>query len=54
MRNYETMINSFESLELFMKTVPNIKTFKKMIPLNTDGFKWSEEDRKYAKENWNN
>ena len=52
MSNYETMINSFESLELFMKTVPNIKTFKKMIPLNTDGYKWSEEDRKYAQENW--
>ena len=54
MRNYETMVNSFESLELFMKTVPNIKTFKRMIPLNTDGYKWSEEDRKYAQENWNN
>jgi hypothetical protein len=52
MRNYEDMIQSFQSLELFMRTVPNMKTFKKMIPLNTDGYKWSDEDRKYAKENW--
>ena len=54
MKNYETMINSFTSLEVFMRTVPNTKTFKQMIPLNTDGFKWSEVDREYAKANWNN
>ena len=54
MKNYETMVSSFTSLEVFMRTVPNIKTFKQMIPLNTDGFKWSEVDREYAKANWNN
>jgi hypothetical protein len=53
-QNYETMINSFESLEVFMANVPNTKTAMKMVPLNTDGYKWSEEDREYAKENWNN
>jgi len=54
MTNYENMIQSFQSLELFMNTVPNIQTFKRMIPLNTDGYKWSKEDREQAKENWNN
>ena len=54
MKNYKTMINSFTSLEVFMRTVPNTRTFKQMIPLNTDGFKWSEVDREYAKANWNN
>ena len=48
------MINSFESLEVFMANVPNTETAMKMVPLNTDGYKWSEEDREYAKENWNN
>ena len=52
--NYETMINSFESLEVFMANAANTKTAMQMIPLNTDGYKWSEEDREYAKENWNN
>jgi len=53
-QNYKTMINSFESLEVFMANVPNTETAMKMVPLNTDGYKWSEEDREYAKENWNN
>jgi len=48
------MINSFESLEVFMANAANTKTAMQMIPLNTDGYKWSEEDREYAKENWNN
>ena len=52
--NYETMLNSFESLETFMRNVPNTQTFKQMIPLNTDGFKWSQEDRDNAKTLWNN
>ena len=52
--NYETMINSFESLEVFMANAANTKTAMQMIPLNTDGYKWSEEDREYAKDNWNN
>jgi len=52
--NYETMINSFESLETFMANVPNTETAMKMIPLNTDGFKWGEEDRNNAKTLWNN
>jgi hypothetical protein len=51
--NYETMINSFESLEVFMANAANTKTAMQMIPLNTDGYKWSEEDREYAKTNWN-
>ena len=53
MRNYASMINSFESLETFMANVPNTKTFKQMIPLNTDGFKWGQEDRDNAKKIWN-
>ena len=36
------------------KIAANTKTAMQMIPLNTDGYKWSEEDREYAKENWNN
>jgi hypothetical protein len=52
--NYKTMINSFESLETFMANVPNTETAMKMIPLNTDGFKWDEENRNNAKTLWNN
>ena len=51
---FETMIKSFESLETFMANVPNTETAMKMIPLNTDGFKWNEEDRYNAKTLWNN
>ena len=48
------MIDSFLSLETFMRNVPDIKTFKQMIPLNTDGFKWSNADRENAKTLWDN
>jgi len=54
MTNYKTMIDSFLSLETFMRNVPDIKTFKQMIPLNTDGFKWSNADRENAKTLWDN
>jgi hypothetical protein len=53
-QNYETMINSFESLETFMANVPNTETAIKMMPLNTDGYKWNQEDRDNAKTLWNN
>ena len=49
-----SMIDSFLSLETFMRNVPDIKTFKQMIPLNTDGFKWSNADRENAKTLWDN
>ena len=52
-KNYEVMINSFKSLETFMANVPDKETAIKMIPLNTDGFKWNEEDSERAREIWN-